>query len=168
MLFTRFTALGWYHSGSIFTCRAPSRNGSMRGHMLTPFASMSEESEYKTMWHTPIINYLSIWHNALLNHNDRAITGLWLLVTNQGRSWGALAVKLVKLDSYNNITLCYFAQTQPLSTLFNSPCHSYSSHFNSAHTQLYINSDTAQDVLLLLIFFLNSSHFMNLLFVVFF
>lgn len=63
--------------------------------------------------------------------------------------------------------LCYFAQTQPLSTLFSSPCHSYSSHFNSAHTQLYINSDTAQDVLLLLIF-LNSSHFMNLLFVVFF
>lgn len=49
--------------------------------------------------------------------------------------------------------LCYFAQTQPLSTLFSSPCHSYSSHFNSAHTQLYINSDTAQDVLLLLIFF---------------
>lgn len=32
----------------------------MRGHMLTPFASMSEELEYNTMSHTPIINYLSI------------------------------------------------------------------------------------------------------------
>lgn len=38
-----------YTTKYVFTCRAPKRKGSMRGHMLTPSASISTERENLNM-----------------------------------------------------------------------------------------------------------------------